>query len=507
MVKGLLNLLCGSFWLSVLAGMLTAVSPPAIHHILMDGQSLSQGVHGMYGPGWTIQGPLSTTQPFSNLMLGNGCNWNGSICAYTGVGFSPLIEATNPTTGSTSCTSPSTCEIDETLASGMANTLTSLTPGGFVSLVSHHGISAQPYSVLRRIPSSPMLPITGSPSYQTIVDAITTAKANALSASRPYTADALVITHGETDFGNHMPAATYEAALLQWQADVSFDRNRITGQTGTIPMFIDQMDTWSSMLYYGSPTTDGTPNPASAGTPLAQWWAARDHPGSVFLTTPKYGFLAYMDDQIHLINTGYRLLGGYHAKALKKVLVDGGRWVPLAPRSISITGNVITLRLWVPVGSLAIDTTSLVEFTSCANVVEPQSFTDPTTCRANGGTWKVKGLEFYDSTMSAYVTTVTVASSDTLTITLNTAPTGTDQRLRSAYSTRVTNVAPLSYAMAPGTNIRDTDTTVDYSGSHLYDWLVTFDEPMGFTWNPYAGTSPPGRALPAGPRRGNPPGA
>jgi F5/8 type C domain len=48
--------------------------------------------------------------------------------------------------------------------------------------------------------------------------------------------------------------------------------------------------------------------------------------------------------------------------------------------------------------------------------------------------------------------------------------------------------------MAPGTNIRDTDTTVDYSGSHLYDWLVTFDEPMGFTWNPYAGTSPPDRA-------------
>ncbi len=46
---------------------------------------------------------------------------------------------------------------------------------------------------------------------------------------------------------------------------------------------------------------------------------------------------------------------------------------------------------------------------------------------------------------------------------------------------------------AVGTNIRDTDTAVDASGDHLYDWLIAFDEPMGFTWNPY--TDIPGTQL------------
>jgi hypothetical protein len=469
-----------------------------IHHILMDGQSLSQGLFGNYGPGPTfpLAGPLSTTQPFDppNLMLGDGCNWDsgGGHCAYLGVPFKPLVESVDPTHISSPSQVPPGVE---TIASGMANTLRSFA-SGFVSLVSHHGWTGTPYSGLQRTPTSPGLPVTGTVFYQTLVDAIKTAKADAAAASRAYTVDALVITHGEQDQLNHVPAAAYEADLLQWQADVSFDRNRLTGQTGTIPMFLDEMSSWAP---FGQPTpnTDTTLNPASAGAALGQWWAARDHPDKIFLTTPKYGFIPYFGDNVHLSNAGYRMLGGYHAKALKKVLVDGGRWVPLAPRSISISGKVITLRLWVPAGSITIDTSTLVNFTACTMVFDPSVYTTPTDCRNAGGTWKVNGLEFYDSTNSAYISSVEVASGDTLTITLNTAPSGSDQRIRAAYSSRL-NSADIFHNWSVGTNIRDTDTAVDYSGVHLYDWLVTFDEPVGFAWDPYTRLPTRGRRLALG---------
>ncbi len=453
-----------------------------IHHILMDGQSLSQGLFGNFDSSLTQVGPLSTSQPYSNLMLGDGCNWNGSNCDFSGSpSLNPLIESVNPTTGATG----GGVNTVETLASGMANTLSLLSGGSFTSLVSHHGWTGAAYSALQRNPTSPTLPITGTAYYQSLVDAVTSAKADAASASRSYSVDALVITHGETDFQNHMTAASYVSDLLQWQSDVSFDRNRLNSQTGTIPMFIDQMQTWLTVSGLSTPTTDGTLNPSNPSTPLGQWIAARDNPTKVFLTGPKYGNLSLLYyDNLHLVNSGYRLLGGYHAKAIKKVVVDGGQWVPLSPRSISIASNVITLRLWVPAGTVTLDTSTLPDYTACSMVADPTVNTNPTTCRSNGGTWRVKGLEFYDSTNSAYITSVTVASGDTLTITLNAAPTGSNQRLRSAYSTRL-STGDFTHNWSIGTNIRDTDTTLDNSGNHLYDWLITFDEPMGFNWNPF----------------------
>jgi hypothetical protein len=467
----------------------------AIHHILMDGQSLSQGLNGQYATAGASSGtgPLSVTQPYANLMLGDGCNWDSGLgrCMFQGVSFNPLIESVNPTTGQTGNNAV------ETLASGMANTLTNLSGGSYVSLVSHHGWTGNVYDALKRIPTAPTLPITGTIYYQSLVDAISTAKADAAALSRPYTVDALVITHGENDLlTGHMPAATYEADLLEWQAAVSFDRNRLNGQSGRVPMFVDQTDFWS---VYGipTPTTDGTLNPASDSTPIGQWHAAMNHPDSVFLTGPKYGgalgsgtsagLSALYYDNIHLVTAGYRLLGGYHGKALKKVLVDGGRWVPLAPRSIGIAANVITFRMWVPAGNIMIDTTTMPDMTACTMVNDPTAYSTAAACRAVGGTWRPYGLEFYDSTNSAYITSITVSSGDTLTITLNTTPSGSDQRLRAAYSGRL-NSNDFTHSYSIGTNIRDTDTTVDASGSHLYDWLISFDEPMGFTWNPNGGS-------------------
>ena len=137
--------------------------------------------------------------------------------------------------------------------------------------------------------------------------------------------------------------------------------------------------------------------------------------------------------------------------------------------------------------------TTLPDATYCDGVAT----SDPAACIGGGGFWVNKGFEWWDDSVAKpFVSNVAVTASDTVTITLSADPAGhANQRLRHAFTGSgqwATSSGTLSgtNATAPHGNIRDTDPAVGYSsGEHLYDWLATFDDPMGFNW------APPRRAL------------
>jgi len=281
---------------------------PILHHILGTGQSLSVGWSG--GP------PLTTNQPYGNLML--------SGVGQTGTDLVPLIEGPNL----------HGAEV-ETISSALANTLTALSPQtNYTSIVTRHGEGARSYAQLKK----------GTSWYAKGMDQVQKALAAAAAMGKDYQVVAVTTVHGESDHlgGN---GAAYAGYLKEWQSDYDADVKALTGQTNDIPMFLCQMS--SHTLY----------NMATSLLPGAQLWAAENSRWHT-LVCPKY-FLTYVDGA-HLTAQSYRHLGEYYGKALKAVLVDGREWTPLTPARIVRDGTNITVDLHVPVSPIVIDTNAVL---------------------------------------------------------------------------------------------------------------------------------------------------
>lgn len=378
-----------------------------IHQVIRSGNSLSSGFNG--------GAALSTTQPFSNLML-------------SGAAFVPLVES--------GVESPS---------SGMANQMTFQIGTGYVVQENLSFLLGASYVQLAQ----------GTATYNAAITAVQTSVTAAAALSRPIRVDAVVYSAGGTDSDNGVSQATYEANMVTLQANYQTDAVAKTSQSGSVvPLLIDQISNW--------PTTFQS----MTGVPAAQWTAARSHQDSIYCIGPRYPY-TYVDDS-HFVNTSYRKYGEQMGKVLKQILVDHKRWVPLVPRAISRSGATITAQFWVPAGSLVIDTTSVVNATGTV-----------------GTSTRFRGFEFFDdSGAPPTVTNVVVATADTLTITLSATPTGTagSMRLRYAYSGAVGSIPNTATGVAG--NIRDSDTMLGLDGANLYNWLISFNEPMGFTWTP-----------------------
>ena len=395
---------------------------PFYGHILSTGQSLSIGYNG--GP------KLTTTQPYSNKMLTSG---NGAL--------TPLVE---------SVTGAQNTNV-ETMSAGMANTLSSLTSGSgtYRSVVSLNGVGATAYSGLKQ----------GTTPYNNGLAQISAAYSLSLTAGVPYKAVAVTTIHGESD---HLAGATqseYKGYLAEWQSTYQTDIKAITHQAGTIPLFTDQMASWTG---YGD---------ATSPIPLAQKDAADEYPGLIYLVTPKYIF--DYSDTAHLTNYSYRRLGEYYGKVMKKVLVDGDTWQPLQPTSVTRLGNIISVNFHVPVPPLQFDTTLVDAMTNY-------------------------GFEYSDDSNSATITDVAIADSDTVTITLSTVPTGTNQKISYAYTGTPGANPGARVSGAPKGNLRDSDTTpalytsnipANTIGTALYNWGVTFQEPVSLDTDPPTITS------------------
>jgi hypothetical protein len=369
------------------AGSIWGQSAP-YHAFVWTGQSLACGLSG--------GGPLTTSQPYSNVTPTAG-------------GFVPLVEATV-----------------ESPRSAAANQLTSLASPPYVAALVNGCLGNTAYAGLKK----------GTAPYANAIASIGYGVAN--KGANSFTANGVLVTHGESDEAGPTTKAQYLANLLEWQSDYEADLKAATGQSGAAPMFLDQMASWN---YYGH---------AEPKIALAQWEAARDNPGTHILVGPKYQY-TYVDG-VHLLNTSYRALGQMYGKVLERVLIDGEAWKPLSPVSITRAGAVITATFHVPSGLLAIDTTTVSD-------------------KGAG-----KGFEFFDNSGAPPAITSVSVSGSIATITLASTPTGGGERLRYAYM-GTPGAAAGSAASAHG-NIRDTDATVGLYGDPLYDWLITFDEPV-----------------------------
>ena len=151
----------------------------------------------------------------------------------------------------------------------------------------------------------------------------------------------------------------------------------------------------------------------------------------------------------------YRHLGEYYGKAMKSVLIDGEEWQPLKPIKASLSGTNITVDFYVPSPPMVIDTNSVWMKTNY-------------------------GFEYHDDATSAVVSAVSIIDDDTVMVSLSAVPTGTNPRIRYAYTGTAKTWAGWNKEGSARGNIRDSDATSSLYGNALYNWLVHFDHPIPY---------------------------
>jgi hypothetical protein len=385
-----------------------------VNHVLVTGQSLAVGVSG--AP------PLSTSQPFQNLMFNTGVLAGGEDLE----SFEPLVEGDFI---------PGSKAVVETMSSAFANLVTELSlEGGDPSarhdlLVSVHGSGAKEYARLKK----------GTKPYEIGMAQVVAGRDISQRLGKTYVVRAVATVHGESDHADKNDH--YDDDMLEWQADYERDIQAITGQSEPVPMFQTQISSWTRMM-------KGT---ATSAIPIAQLAAHVKSNGKVVLVGPKY-HLPYAKDGVHLTARGYRHMGEDYAKAYRRVVLEGKPWEPLRPIGVTREGAVITIKLVVPVPPIVLDTTL---------VSDPGNY----------------GFEYTDGSASPpSIQRVEVTGPDTIAITLSAEPTGPDRRIRYAFTG--IRGAPSGPTSGPRGNLRDSDATRSRTGNRLHNWCVHFDEPV-----------------------------
>lgn len=357
---------------------------------------------------------LSTTQPYDNMMFNTGVIAGGTNLT----SFVDLKEASV-----------------ETLSSAFANEVSKLAGATKHDLlVSGHGIGGQPYSAIKKGGTQP--------AYANGMAQLTAGHDLAFAAQKTYVVRAVTNVHGESD--HQLGNALYKDNLLEFQTSYETDVKAKTAQAEPVPMFITQYSSWTKLS--GDNVHD-----IINGQMLAAHLAA---PGKIILVGAKY-YLPHFTDGVHLTNVGYEHLGEDYAKVYKKVILEGKTWEPLRPQTVSRAGKVVTVKFFVPAPPLVIDTTTVSE---------------PTIAGTKNG------FEFAQTGGNGPIAieSVALAGADTVTITLASEPTGTDQRIRYAFTG--TAGALGGPTTGPRGNLRDSDATESLHGFALYNWCIHFDQ-------------------------------
>lgn len=272
----------------------------------------------------------------------------------------------------------------------------------------------------------------GTYGYAESIVAIQDAKTLATKYASAITVPGILCVHGEADQGSN----TYQVDIEQWQSDYQTDIAAITGQVGVLPIFHSQHSSWSAT------------NVTTAKSPYALLAAYEANPTKTILVCPKY-FITHHSDGVHLVNEMYRWLGEYYAKAWYAVVALGGSYSPLRPTSILRTGANIDVTFAGNVGDIELDDTL---------VSDPGNY----------------GFEYTDDSSPPAIDSVTVTGSNTIRVTLASTPTGTNKRLRYAY----TGVSGNDGGPTTGARgcVRDSDPAVSLHEDNLYNWCVHFDK-------------------------------
>ena len=381
------------------------------------GQSLASGSGGAPA--------LSTsTQLYSNKMF-IGATTMPTIPNQMALG--PLVEASL-----------------ETLGSAFTNLVSSSTratsPGDSSQdlMIANWGLGSAGYATLKK----------GTTQYNNSMTSLVNAKRLSPRYNQGFVVPGIVVVHGEADTGSF----EYQNDIEQWQADYENDIKAITGQSSTIPMFHTQASS------FGVFTRSG----------YAMIAASEANPTKHILVGPKY-FLQHSDG-VHLVNTSYRKLGEYYAKAWNKVVVQGGTWTPLSPESVTLTGRDIDIQFKGNVGSLVLDTTL---------VSDPGNY----------------GFVYSDSATSTTISSVTVTGSSTVRITLADVPTGDNKKIAYAVGTGVSGAG--GPTTGPRGNLRDSDPALSQYDSdnngfsdNLYNWTVHFEKYLPVEPEPVTSEAP-----------------
>ena len=295
--------------------------------IIGTGQSLSVGARA--------RAVLSTNQPYGNLKLATAkLPWPVDPNDPQ-LNLVPLVEPIGRLAPNYPSSWPENID-GETPHTAMANQLSVMvraaTGHDFVSVHSAVGEDGQGMIYIKKYAVQHGL------NGQSYIGALTETRAItrlAKAAGKTYGVGAIVISHGETDAGNH----DYEAELYQLWSDYNTDLPAITGQTRKLQMIISQQN---SLAEHSASTQ-------------AQWQAGVDHPADLVCSGPKYQY-PYFKDGVHLLAAGYQMLGEKYAQVYYQRVILGNNWQPLQPVAIERSGAVITVRFHVPAPPLAWDT-------------------------------------------------------------------------------------------------------------------------------------------------------
>lgn len=395
-----------------------------INHVLITGQSNSVA---------NSANPITVSQPYSNLsfnvgvMPGSSCDGNGCKVYDKPNDFKALVEGDTFFTGGRV----------ETASSGFANQISKFNHD-FVSLVSLHGRSGNTYWCLSKGGCNYKVGYI-SP-FDQGMNEVRDGKAIAESKNKSYVVRAVLAIHGESDHYSYttgtqeFPRAglnDYSDALLQWQKDYDTGVKEITAQGLDVPLFISQVSGWND----------------TKESRLAQMQvdAHKRSNGKVILVAPGYP-LSFQSDCLHFSSDGQRRLGAYFSKAFRRVIIQGGRWEPVRPKSITKDGNLIMIKYYVPVPPLVLDTTRI----------------------SNPGNY---GFGYSDD-VGTQIVSVSLTNSDTVAITLSQTP-GANARL-----TYAQNQVPKTCIGVQGArgNLRDSDTTPNEYNYEMFNWGVHFTE-------------------------------
>lgn len=140
---------------------------------------------------------------------------------------------------------------------------------------------------------------------------------------------AVVLTHGESDYGS----TNYAGELVDLQRDYEADLQAITGQQSPIPLLLSQPSAaW--------PRPEGE----ASNIPDVMLDVSEANPSKIFLSGPKTG-LSYWPSDIHLDADGIHSLGTAYGGMLADLLMGRTPAAPLKPVRVDFQPGAISVTL------------------------------------------------------------------------------------------------------------------------------------------------------------------
>ncbi len=284
--------------------------------------------YNSYGQSLAVGGSGSSLATILPLQQTNAVMFNLGVRTIDYIGsiptsFVPLAENISPDgiRGETPCTA--TSEIFNTLS-----------PQNDFKLLAF--ASGQPHQDILALSK-------GGKFYGRYMANVQTAENISSALAKTFSMGATLWTQGENDYTDSTSYDDYKSRLIQLISDLSTDIPAITGQV-TQPYFIINQISSNNRSNAGI---------ASAPIARAQYDVAANNP-NVTIATPLY-MLDFLDDNTHLTDTSYAIMGAYDGIALKYMLIDNKKnYVYLESEESS--GNDIYLTFNVPAPPLVLDT-------------------------------------------------------------------------------------------------------------------------------------------------------